>query len=98
MKPLALAAVLLLSACAAVQTGPTWHDVTKDQAIWDQVQRTPYIPLERLQVACVLQHGHFTRDQNACMVRKRGVCVFITATGDVSHDAELFAACNGYRA
>lgn len=89
-----LGLAFLLSACT---TGPTWHDVRKDDAIWDRVVRAPYIPLERLQVACVRQNGHFTRDKAACMVQGKGTCYYLTATGDVRHDAELTAMCNGYR-
>ena len=94
MKHAAILAALLLSACT---TGPTYQSVRKDEAIWDKVVRAPYIPLERLQVACVRQNGHFTRDKAACMVQGKGVCSFLTAPGDVRHDPELTSMCNGYR-
>lgn len=95
MKLLALAATLLLSAC---QIGPTWHDVRKDEAVFDIVQRQAFSDRKIMAIACLDTRGHFTSDGRACMVQKRGICVFLTATADAKHDPELTALCNGYRA
>lgn len=94
--PRTILAALLLSGCTIVP-GPTWQDVRKDAPIWDTIQRQPYATLDRLQLDCLHQRGTFTRDRNACMVRGRGVCYYLTAPGDVRHDPELTAFCNGFQ-
>ncbi len=92
----AIVTALLMTGCTIVP-GPTWRDVRKDFPIWDRIERHPYQELDRLIVACVHQRGTFTHDRQACMVHGRGVCYFLTAPGDVRHDPELTAICNGWR-
>jgi hypothetical protein len=95
MRHVTLIVAIALSGCTL---GPTWQSVRKDGAIFDTVSRQAYIDRRDLALSCLDHHGIFTQDGKACMVQKRGQCLFLTAPADSGHDKELTAICNGWRA
>lgn len=97
MRLFALCAALVLTGCAGIQPGPTWWAVRKDEAIEHPVRRIPVLLLADRQLQCLRADGIFTSDKQACMAQGKVLCYYYTAPGDLGHDPELNAYCNGYR-
>lgn len=96
MKKLAFVFVACfgLMGCAL---GQPYNETPKAAPLFDSIVRQSYYVRADLALACLDRHGFFTRDARACFVQGRGRCFYLTAPGDVSHDRELNAYCNGFR-
>lgn len=91
MKPLAALFCASLTGCASIPPSvpTTWT--------YDSVRREAFLDRRDLVTYCVDHRGWFTRDNAACMIQARHLCVYVTPPYDNGHNVELTALCNGWR-